>query len=118
MMPISVTTLFLTIYGLTWFSFIIGVLLTKSRNKSTLKMRRLFVNRQIQKFRYQPFKTLLKFWTAKKYFIATLTFIIILPAVFMYFSLGLILITPILAVIQGLIVGFFSGRLKGKISPG
>jgi len=116
MISISVITLFLAIYILTWFSLIIGVSLVKTRNKAAQKMQALFVSKQIQKFRYPPFKNLLNLWVARKYLPATFTFItiIIIPAAFMYFSLGILLISPILAVFQGLTVGLLIADLKGK----
>ncbi|MCK4561016.1 MAG: hypothetical protein KAV45_14650 [Calditrichia bacterium] len=70
-------------------------------------MNKLFVKKQIQKFQYPPFKNLLNLWIAKKYMYTSLTFIliIIIPAVFIYFLLGIILFSPFLSIIQGFTVG-------------
>ena len=79
-------------------------------------MHEVFIKRQIQKFQYPPFKNLLKLWIANKFFLASVTFIsiIIIPAVVFFFLLGIILISPVLAVIQGFTVGNIIGDFKTK----
>jgi hypothetical protein len=102
-----VSTIFIILYLTIWINLLIGITLIRKKNKFADKMNKLFVNKHIQKFQYPPFKNLLKLWIAKKYIYTSLTFIllIIVPAVVIYFLLGLILLSPFLSIIQGFTVG-------------
>jgi len=116
MRPFGLITIFIILYSIIWVDIIIGITLIRKKNKYAEKMHKLFLNKQIQKFRYPPFKDLLKLWIAKKFLLTSITFIliIIIPVVFLYFLLGIILITPLLSIIQGLTVGILIGYFDRK----
>ena len=112
----DVLEIFVGIYFIIWFSLFIGILFMKRGSSSSKKLHEFFVDRQIKKFQYPPFKNLLNLWLSNQYIVTSLTFIflIIIPAVFLFFILGLLLISPILALFQGFTVGILIGKLKGK----
>ncbi len=109
MRSFDVLVYFITIYSITWIFLIVGIILTRNKNHFTLKMKKLFEDQRVKKFKYPPFKTLLNLWIKNLYLPAVLTFIyiIIVPAAIMYFILGLTLISPALAAVQGFTVGIF-----------
>lgn len=88
----------------------------RNKNKFSVRLHELFVKKQIQKFQYPPFKNLLKLWISNKYLLTSITFIliIIIPAVIIFFLLGIILVTPLLAIVQGFTVGNLIGNFKTK----
>ncbi len=116
MESISVYAILIIVYSIVWITLIIGITLIRKRNKRAERMHKLFLNKSIQKFRHAPFKNLLKLWIAKKFLSATTAFIflIILPAVILFFLLGIILIFPFLAILQGLTVGILIGYFKKR----
>jgi hypothetical protein len=112
----SVYIIFFSIYSIIWVSLFIGIILMRYRNKFSERLHEIFVKRQIQKFQYPPFKNLLKLWISNKYLITSITFIIIIiiPAVIMFFLLGILLLSPFLAIIQGFTVGNLISNFKSK----
>lgn len=114
--PIIVYTIFLFIYALIWISLLVGIVLIRHENKFSKKMHDLLIQKQIQKFRYPPFKNLLELWVSNKYLLTSFTFIliIIIPAVIFFFLLGIILVSPLLAIVQGFTVGNLIGNFKRK----
>ncbi len=114
--PISVYTIFLIIYAIIWISLSVGIVLIKYENKFSKKMHDLIIKKQIRKFQYPPFKNLLKLWISNKYLLTSITFIliIIIPAVILFFLLGIFLVSPILAIVQGFTVGNIIGNFKSK----
>jgi hypothetical protein len=112
----SVYIIFFVIYSIIWVSLFIGISLTRYGNKYSVKLHDIFVKRQIQKFQYPPFKNLLKLWISNKFLITSITFIIIIiiPAVIMFFLLGILLLSPFLAIIQGFAVGNLISNFKSK----
>ena len=102
--------IFVIIYSIYWLTLILGIILIKQGSKSAEKMRVWFWNKRILQFQYPPFSTLLKFWKDNRYFLSSLIFlIIILNMVVVYFLFGLILVTPLLAVFQAILVGVLTG---------
>jgi hypothetical protein len=116
MEKLSIYTIFFVIYFIIWFSLLLGVVLVKRKSKLALKLHALFVKRQIQKFQYPPFKQLVNLWVSNKYLLTSVTFIviIIIPAVLLFFLLGVILVSPILAIVQGFTVGILIGKFGKK----
>jgi len=112
----SVYIIFSVIYSIIWISLLIGIVLIKYKIKIAIKLHELFIKKQIQKFQYPPFKNLLKLWISNKYLLASVTFIliIIIPAVILFFLLGILLVSPLLAIIQGFTVGILIGNFKKK----
>lgn len=116
METLSVYKIFFAIYSIIWVSLFIGMFLIRIGNKYSIKLHDLFIKRQIQKFQYPPFKNLLKLWISNKYLLTSITFIviIIIPAVFLFFFLGIFFLSPFLAIIQGFTVGNLIGNYKTK----
>ena len=116
MEKIGVYTIFFVIYYIIWVSLLAGIFIIKRENKKAERLYSLFVKKQIQKFQYPPFKQLLKLWIANKYLAASITFIviIIIPVVFLFFLLGILLVSPILAVVQGFTVGILISNFGKK----
>ena len=116
MEKVSVYTIFFVIYFIIWVSLLVGVDLIKRKNKKAERLYSLLVKRQIQKFQYPPFKQLVKLWLKNKYLLTSVTFIVIIivPAVFLFFLLGVLLVSPILAIVQGFIVGILVGNFGKK----
>ncbi len=112
----SVYIIFFAIYSIIWISLFVGIILMRYKNKFSGRLHEIFVKRQIQKFQYPPFKNLLKSWISNKYLITSVTFIliIIIPAVIMFFLLGILLLSPFLAIIQGFTVGNLISNFKSK----
>ncbi|MEW6653986.1 MAG: hypothetical protein AB1394_11030 [Bacteroidota bacterium] len=112
----SVYIIFFVIYSIIWISLLIGLVLMRNRNKFSERLHEIFVKRQIQKFQYPPFKNLLKLWISNKFLITSINFIImiIIPAVIMFFLLGILLLSPFLAIIQGFTVGNLISNFKSK----
>ncbi len=112
----SIFIIFFIVYLIIWVTLAIGIVLMRNSNKFALKMHKLFLNGQIKKFQYPPFKNLLKVWLDNKYLTTSITFIflIIIPAVILFFFCGIILITPILSIIQGFTVGILIGNFDKK----
>lgn len=113
---LNVYTIFFVIYFIIWFSLLVGVVLIKNKSKLGLKLHALFVKRQIQKFQYPPFKQLVKLWVKNKFLLTSITFIviIIIPAAVLFFLLGIMLVSPVLAVVQGFTVGILIGNFGKK----
>jgi hypothetical protein len=116
MEKLSIYTIFFVIYFIIWVSLLVGVVLVKRKSKLGSKLHTLLIKRQIQKFQYPPFKQLVKLWIKNKYLFTSITFIVIIivPAVFLFFLLGIILVSPILAIVQGFIVGILIGNFGKK----
>jgi hypothetical protein len=116
MEKLSIYTIFFVIYFIIWVSLLVGVVLVKRKSKLGSKLHTLLIKRQIQKFQYPPFKQLVKLWIKNKYLLTSITFIVIIivPAVFLFFLLGIILVSPILAIVQGFIVGILIGNFGKK----
>jgi hypothetical protein len=116
MEKLSIYTIFFVIYFIIWVSLLVGVVLVKRKSKLGSKLHTLLIKRQIQKFQYPPFKQLVKLWIRNKYLLTSITFIVIIivPAVFLFFLLGIILVSPILAIVQGFIVGILIGNFGKK----
>jgi hypothetical protein len=116
MEKLSIYTIFFVIYFIIWVSLLVGVVLVKRKSKLGSKLHTLLIKRQIQKFQYPPFKPLVKLWIKNKYLLTSITFIVIIivPAVFLFFLLGIILVSPILAIVQGFIVGILIGNFGKK----
>ncbi len=112
----NVYTIFLVIYFIIWVSLLVGVIFIKRKSVLSQKLHILLVKRQIQKFQYPPFKQLVKLWVKNKYLLTSITFIviIIIPAVFLFFLLGIMLVSPVLAIVQGFIVGILIGNFSKK----
>lgn len=113
---INVYTIFFVIYSIIWVSLSVGVIFIKRKSVLSQKLHILLVKRQIQKFQYPPFKQLVKLWVKNKYLLTSITFIviIIIPAVFLFFLLGIMLVSPVLAIVQGFIVGILIGNFSKK----
>ena len=113
---LNVYTIFFAIYFIIWFSLLVGIVLIKQKSKLGLKLHALFVKRQIQKFQYPPFKQLVKLWVKNKFLLSSITFIviIIIPATVLFFLLGIMLLSPILAIVQGFTVGILIGNFGKK----
>jgi hypothetical protein len=116
MEKLSIYTIFFVIYFIIWVSLLVGVVLVKRKSKLGSKLHTLLIKRQIQKFQYPPFKQLVKLWIKNKYLFTSITFIVIIivPAVFLFFLLGIILVSPILAIVQGFVVGILIGNFGKK----
>ena len=116
MEKISVYIIFFIIYFIIWVSLLVGVIFIKSKSALSQKLHTLLVKRQIQKFQYPPFKQLVKLWVKNKFLLTSITFIviIIIPAVFLFFLLGIMLVSPLLAIVQGFIVGILIGNFGKK----
>jgi hypothetical protein len=116
MEKLSIYTIYFVIYFIIWVSLLVGVVLVKRKSKLGSKLHTLLIKRQIQKFQYPPFKQLVKLWIRNKYLLTSITFIVIIivPAVFLFFLLGIILVSPILAIVQGFIVGILIGNFGKK----
>jgi hypothetical protein len=116
MEKLSIYTIYFVIYFIIWVSLLVGVVLVKRKSKLGSKLHTLLIKRQIQKFQYPPFKQLVKLWIKNKYLLTSITFIVIIivPAVFLFFLLGIILVSPILAIVQGFIVGILIGNFGKK----
>jgi hypothetical protein len=109
---IIAASLFTTI----WISLLVGISLVRKGNKSAVKMRAWLLNKRIAQFQLPPFKNMLRLWLAKRFFLTSLSFIllIITPAVLLFFLLGICLVTPLLAVYQGLVVGLLIARFERR----
>ena len=116
METLGIYTIFFVIYFIIWSSLLVGIVLIKKKSKLGLKLHALFVKRQIQKFQYPPFKQLVKLWVKNKFLLTSITFIviIIIPATVLFFLLGIILVSPILAIVQGFTVGILIGNFEKK----
>ena len=116
MEKISVYTIFFVIYFIIWASLSVGIIFIKRKSVLSQKLHTLLVKRQIQKFQYPPFKQLVKLWVKNKFLLTSVTFIviIIIPAVFLFFLLGIMLVSPVLAIVQGFIVGILIGNFGKK----
>ena len=116
MEKINVYTIFFVVYFIIWISLLAGVGFIKRKSKKAEKLYPLIVKRQIQKFQYSPFKQLVKLWVKNKFLLSSITFIviIIIPAVFLFFVLGILLVSPILAIVQGFIVGILISNFAKK----
>lgn len=88
----------------------------KIKNKFAERLHEVLIKRQVQKFQYPPFKNLLKLWVSNRFIITSITFIIIIiiPAAIMFFLLGILLLSPFLAIIQGFTVGNLISNFKSK----
>ena len=113
---INVFVLFLFLYALTWAALVIGVVLVANNFKPALLMRTWFIEKRKIMFRYPPFSILLDQWLKNNYMPAALIFlfIIIVPAIVLQFLMGMILISPLLAVYQGMTVGILIGNLNTR----
>jgi hypothetical protein len=113
---LSICSIFYIIYSIIWISLLVGVILVKRKSNLAIKLHALFVKRQIQKFQYPPFKQLIKLWVKNKYLLTSITFIviIIMPAVVLFFLLGIMLVSPVLAIVQGFTVGILIGNFGKK----
>ncbi len=111
---INVFVLFLFLYALTWASLMIGVLFVANNFKPALLMRGWFIEKRKMMFRYPPFSFLLDQWLKNNYIPTVLifAFAIILPAIILQILMGMILISPLLAVYQGMTVGILIGNLN------
>ena len=100
---------FYILYALTWCSLFAGILLIRKDYPRAKRMRTWLLNKRIEQFKIPPFKNLLKLWMSGKYFLTSVFFLFltIIPAVILFFLIGMSLIMPVLAVYQGLTVGFF-----------
>ncbi len=116
METLGIYTIFIILYFIIWFSLLVGIVLIKQKSKLGLKLHALFVKRQIQKFQYPPFKQLVKLWVKNKFLLSSITFIviIIIPATVLFFLLGIMLLSPILAIVQGFTVGILIGNFGKK----
>ena len=116
MEKINVYTIFFVIYLIIWVSLLVGVLFIKRKSKKAEKLYSLILEKQIRKFQYPPFKQLVKLWVKNKYLLTSITFIviIIIPAVFLFFLLGVLLVSPMLAIVQGFIVGVLISNFGRK----
>ena len=116
METLGIYTIFIILYFIIWFSLLVGIVLIKQKSKLGLKLHALFVKRQIQKFQYPPFKQLVKLWVKNKFLLTSITFIviIIIPATVLFFLLGIMLLSPILAIVQGFTVGILIGNFGKK----
>ena len=116
MEKISVYTIFFVIYFIIWASLLVGIIFIKRKSVLSQKLHTLLVKRQIQKFQYPPFKQLVKLWVKNKFLLTSITFIviIIIPATVLFFLLGIILVSPILAIVQGFTVGILIGNFEKK----
>lgn len=116
MNPFGVITIFLVLYSILWVTLIVGMTLIRKGNKSAGRIRTWLLNKRIQQFQYPPFRTLLRLLIAKRFLPASTTFIflIIIPVVSLFFALGMLLITPLLAIYQGFAVGLLIGRFDRK----
>lgn len=112
----SVYIMFFVIYSIIWISLFTGIIFMKIKNKFAERLHEVFIKRQVQKFQYPPFKNLLKLWVSNRFIITSITFIIIIiiPAAIMFFLLGILLLSPFLAIIQGFTVGNLISNFKSK----
>lgn len=112
----SVYIMFFVIYSIIWISLFTGIILMRIKNKFAERPHEVFIKRQVQKFQYPPFKNLLKLWVSNRFIITSITFIIIIiiPATIMFFLLGIFLLSPFLAIIQGFTVGNLISNFKSK----
>jgi hypothetical protein len=110
---LEVHYLLIIIYILIWAAVITGVLLITKSNSFAVKGRKWILEKRIQQFKYPPFNILIKFWIKKKYLMASSFFmLIIIPAAVMYFILGVLLLTPIISIYQGLVAGILIGSYR------
>jgi hypothetical protein len=100
------------VYATTWVALVVGVAFIRRGNKRAQRIRTWLLNKRIEQFRHPPFKNLLKLWMTRKYLLTSVSFmfLIITPAVLLFFLVGMFLLTPLLAVYQGLVVGFLIAR--------
>jgi hypothetical protein len=102
----------LLVYALIWLATLVGTALIRSRNRRALRARIWLINKRIEQFQHPPFKNLLTLWIAGKFFRTSAWFglLVALPAAALFFLLGLLLVTPLLSLYQGLVVGLLIAR--------
>jgi hypothetical protein len=105
----GVLAIAIVVYAVAWIALGVGVLLIRTGNRTAWRIRTWLINKRIEQFQHTPLKHLLRLWLSGRFVRTSVTFVIviILPAVLLFFLLGLLLITPLLAIYQGLVVGFF-----------
>lgn len=103
----GVVNISIIVYATIWIALVAGVSLVRTGNRRAKRIRTWLINKRIEQFQHPPFKNLLRLWLAGRFFRTSFSFIvvIILPAVLLFFLLGLLLITPLLAIYQGFVVG-------------
>ena len=110
---LEVNYLLIIIYILIWAAVITGALLIRKSNSFAVKGRKWILEKRIQQFKYPPFNILIKIWIKKKYLMTSSFFmLIIIPAAVMYFILGVLLLTPIISIYQGLVAGILIGSYR------
>jgi len=110
--PSTLLIISIILYATIWIGTAVGMSLVRRGNKRAKRIRTWLLNNRIEQFRHPPFKNMLKLWIARKFFLTSFSFIflIIIPAALLYFVVGIILITPILTIYQGLVVGLLIAR--------
>jgi len=108
-------SILIIIYILIWTAVIIGALLLRRSNRFAIKCRNWIIEKRIQQFKYPPFNILIKLWISNKYFLTSSFFmLIIIAAAFMYFVLGILLLTPFISICQGFAAGILIGGYHKK----
>jgi hypothetical protein len=110
--PSTLVTISIILYATIWIGTVLGMSLVRRGDKRAKSIRTWLLNKRIEQFRHPPFKNMLKLWIARKFLLTSTSFIvlIIIPAALLYFVVGIILITPLLTVYQGLVVGLLIAR--------
>jgi hypothetical protein len=108
----TLVTIAIILYGTIWIGTIVGMALLRRGDKRAKQIRTWLLNKRIEQFQRPPFKNMLRLWIARKFFLTSFTFVfvIIIPAALLFFVVGIILITPVLTLYQGLVVGLLIGR--------
>jgi hypothetical protein len=110
--PSTLVTISIILYATIWIGTVLGISLVRRGDKRAKSIRTWLLNKRIDQFRHPPFKNMLKLWIARKFLLTSTSFIvlIIIPAALLYFVVGIILITPLLTLYQGLVVGLLIAR--------
>jgi hypothetical protein len=111
-----VTIIAVSLFAIIWIALLVGIFAVRRGQKSAIRMRAWLLNKRIAQFQLPPFKNMLGFWLAKRFFLTSISFIllIIMPAVLLFFLLGICLVAPLLAIYQGLVVGLLTARFDRR----
>lgn len=107
---------FCILYGIYWGCTFVGFIIVNSGTRIGKKLEIFTWNSRIRLWNKQPlFKYLFAAMEEKKYFVSSsLVMLFNFPMVIFQFIVGLILLSPLVAVYAGTLVGLIIGQGKGK----
>lgn len=105
-----------SLLAVVWIALAAGVFLVRRGSESAGRFRTWLLNKRIAQFQFPPFRVMLRLWLGRRFLATAISFLllIIAPAVLLFFLLGICLVTPLLAVYQGFVVGLLVARYNRR----